>query len=331
MKFTDKNNMLKNCTLLICGPLTSVVKEDQLISDFLLLNELKNQYGLTIVVSTYSKEITQTLRNFQFTFIMNDDPGQDSYYTGLSILGSKTNKVTRNTTRMLTTTSLGLARVRTEYVVKTRAEILPSKIEYAQVLHQILENHLESQKIIFLAEHYTGLAYNQDKPLLLWVPDVFQIMRTSDGLKLWKGALELWQKYKTSLIGKSFYVDLANEQVLGLSFVHNFIKPISARSVKGYHRYSCSLRFILANLKLELHMFKTVYYDALFLGAGRFRWNDKLSPTTSLPIFLTKKQMYLTVLKFLVRGRFYLLQSVVFRLFHFNLIRKWRLRNQLNK
>jgi hypothetical protein len=331
MKFNNSSKMLSNCTLLISGPLTSTVKENQLIKDFSMLNELKNRYGLKIVVSTYSNELTPALRNFQFRFVLNDDPGQDCYYTGLGILRSKTNKVTRNTTRMLTTTSFGLSEVKTEYVVKTRVEILPSKIEFAQALNQILEDFLESEKIVFLAEHYTGLAYTEKKPVLLFVPDVFQIMRTSDGLKLWEGALELWHKYRTNLTGNSFHIDLANEQVLGLSLVHNFIKPISERSLKRYHRYNCSLKFIRANLKFELEMFKSVYYDALFLGQGRFRWNNKTSLTIILPLHQTRIQKYLAVVKFLVRGRFFLLGSVIFRLIHFILRYSWLLRSNLNK
>jgi hypothetical protein len=331
MKFINRRKMLANCTLLISGPLTSTVKEDQLLNAFSVLNELKNRYGLKIVVSTYSNELTPALRNFQFRFVLNGDPGKDCYYTGLAILGSKTNKLARNTTRMLNTTSLGLSQVKTEYVIKTRVEILPSKIEFAQVLNKILEDYLESEIIVFLAEHYTGLAYSEKKPLLLWIPDGFQIMRTSDCLKLWEGALELWQKYRTSLVGNFFHVDLANEQLLGLSLVHNFIKPISERSLKRYHRYTCSLKFIRANLKFERQMFKSVYYDALFLGEGRFRWNNKTSPTIAMPIHQTVIQKYLTVLNFLVRGRFFLLRSAISRLIHFILRYNRALRSSLNK
>ena len=331
MKFNNSSKMLSNCTLLISGPLTSTVKENQLIKDFSMLNELKNRYGLKIVVSTYSNELTPALRNFQFRFVLNDDPGQDYYSTGLAIFGSKTNNVKRNTTRMLTTTSFGLSQVKTEYVVKTRVEILPSKIEFAQVLNNILEDFLESEKIVFLAEHYTGLAYSEKKPMLLWVPDVFQIMRTSDGLKLWEGALELWNKYRTNLVGNSLHVDLANEQVLGLSLVHNFIKPINERSLKRFHRYNCSLKFIRANLEFEFEMFKSIYYDKLFLGQGRFRWNNKTSPTIILPIRQTKIQKYLAVINFLVRGRCFLLGSVISRLTHFILRYSRLLRSNLNK
>lgn len=331
MEFSDKRKMLVNCTLLISGPLISTIKEEQLIKSFSILNDLKNQYSLTIIISTYQNELTQALRNFPFTFILNHDPGPDTYYTGLAILRSKTNKVTRNTTRMLSTTSLGLSQVRTEFVIKTRAEILPSKTEFAQVLFQILENNLESEKIVFLAEHYTGLSYSEKKPLLLWTPDVFQIMRTSDGLKMWEGALDLWKKYKKNFVGKSIHVVLANEQVLGLSLVHNFIKPLSEKKLKRYHRYSCSLRFIRANLKFEHQMFRSVHYDALFLGEGRFRWNNKLSPTITLPISQTNTRKYLTVLNFLIRGRYFLFKSLISRFINFCLEYKSGFRNKLDK
>ncbi len=303
--------MLANCTLLISGPLISRVKENELIKYFSLLNDLKNRYGLTILISTYPNELTQALKNFQFRFILNDDPGLDYYFSGAAILGQRINKLTRNTTRMLATTSLGLSQVRTEYVIKTRVEILPSKIEFAQALYRVLENFSESEIIVFLAEQYTGLTYSEKTPLLLWVPDTFQIMRTRDGLKLWRGALDLWQKYKINLVGSSFNTDLANEQILGLSLVDNFIKPLSERMVKKFHRHTCSLQFIRANLKFEFYLFRSVYYDELFLGEGRFRWNKKQTPTITLPLSQTKIQKKLIVLNFLVRGRIFNLRRVL--------------------
>jgi hypothetical protein len=329
MKFDNKHKMLANCTLLISGPLVSRVKENELIKYFLILNELKNQYGLTIIISTYPNELTQALKNFQFRFILNDDPGLDCYYTGAAILKSRTNIVTRNTTRMLSTTSSGLSQVRTEYVIKTRVEILPSKIEFAQALYQVLENYLESEVIVFLAEHYTGLTYTENKPLLLWMPDVFHIMRTNDSLKLWVGALNLWQKYKINLVGRSFNVDLANEQVLGLSLVHNFIKPISKKNLKKYHRYTCSMKFIRANLIFENYMFRSIYYDELFLGHGRFRYPNKQTPTVTLPLSQTKKQKIFIVFNFFVRGRIFLIKSLFCQLMHFSSFIENRIRNKL--
>lgn len=327
MKFNNKHKMLANCTLLISGPLISRVKENELIKYFSILNELKNQYGLIIVISTYPNELTQALKNFQFRFILNNDPGLDSYYTGIKKLGKRANKVTRNTTRMLSTTSLGLSQVRTEYVIKTRVEILPSKIEFARVLYRVLENYLESEIIVFLAEQYTGLTYSEKTPLLLWVPDTFQIMRTRDGLKLWEGALDLWQKYKINLVGRSFNTDLANEQVLGLSLVNNFIEPLSERIVKKFHRNTCSLQFIRANLKFEFYLFRSVYYDALFLGEGRFRWNKKQSPTITLPLSQTKIQKNLIVLNFLVRAQIFNLRRILSKTINLLTQFKYRIRN----
>jgi len=329
MKFNNKQKMLENCTLLISGPLISRVKENELMIYFSILNDLKNKYGLTILISTYPNELTKALKNFNFRFILNDDAGIDCYYTGTAVFRSRKNKVTRNTTRMLSTTSLGLSHVRTEYVVKTRVEILPSKIEFAQVLYCILENYLESEKIVFLAEQYTGLTYSEKTPLLLWVPDTFQIMRTRDSLTLWKGALDLWQKYKINLVGRSFNIDLANEQVLGLSLFHNFIKPLSNKRVKKFHRHTCNLYFIRANLEFEFFLFRSVYYDELFLREGRFRWNNKLSPTVSLPLSQTKIQKNLIVLNFLVRGRFFLIRMLFYKLIDFYSRIKSRIRNNL--
>jgi hypothetical protein len=305
--------MLENFTLLISGPLISRVKENELIKYFSILNDAKNQYGLTIVISTYPNELTQSLKNFQFCFILNDDPGPDYCNTGAVILGFRTNKTNRNTTRMLSTTSLGLSQVRTEYVVKTRVEILPSKIEFAQALHHILENNLESEIIIVLQELYAGLTYTKKIPTFLWVPDTFQIMRTRDGLKLWGGALDLWQKYKINLVGRSWNVDLANEQVLGLSLVHNFIKPLSERKVKKFHRYTCSLQFIRASFKFESYLFRSVYYDDLFLGGGRFTRGKKLVPAIRLPISKTKTQENLIVLNFFIRGQILKLRMRFFK------------------
>ena len=327
MKFNNKHKMLANCTLLISGPLISRVKENELIKYFSILNELKNQYGLIIVISTYPNELTQALKNFQFRFILNNDPGLDSYYTGVKKLGKRANKVSRNTTRMLSTTSLGLSQVRTEYVIKTRVEILPSKIEFARVLYRVLENYLESEVIVFLAEQYTGLTYSEKTPLLLWVPDTFQIMRTRDGLKLWEGALDLWQKYKMNLVGRPFNTDLANEQVLGLSLVNNFIEPLSERIVKKFHRNTCSLQFIRANLKFEFYLFRSVYYDALFLGEGRFRWNKKQSPTITLPLSQTKIQKNVIVLNFLVRAQIFNLRRILSKTINLLPKFKYRIRN----
>lgn len=318
MKSNNEREMLRNCTLLISGPLISRVDENQLIKSFTILSNLKDKYGLNIMISTYQNELTLALQIFQFEFILNNDPGQDFFYTGQSILASRTNKLSRNTTRMLSTTSLGLSLVKTEYVIKTRVEILPSKIEFAQALHQVLENYSETEIIVFLAEHYTGLKYSENKPLLLWIPDVFHIMRTNDGLKLWKGALDLWRTYKVDFVARSFHVGLANEQVLGLSLVHNFIKPISERGLKRYHRYTCSLRFIRAHLKFENYMFRSLYYDELFLGEGRFRWSDKRSPTIKLPLHQTKKQNYLTALNYLIRARFFQLRFILSKLINFS-------------
>ena len=329
MKFDNKNKMLANCTLLISGPLVSRVKENELVKYFLILNEIKNQYGLTIVISTYPDELTQALKNFQFSFILNDDPGLDCYYTGARILGSRTNIVTRNTTRMLRTTSSGLSQVRTEYVIKTRVEILPSKIEFAQALYQVLENYSESEVIVFLAEHYTGLTYSENKPLLLWIPDVFHIMRTNDSLKLWVGALNLWHRYKINLVGRSFHVDLANEQILGLSLVHNFIKPISKKHLQKHHRYTCSMKFIRANLMFENYMFRSIYYDTLFLGEGRFRYPNKQSPTVTLPLSQSKIQKILIVLNFFVRGRVFLVKSLFSKSTYFSSFIEHRIRNRL--
>lgn len=316
MNLVSSQKVLSNCTLLISGPLLSRVGEDQLIEKFSLLSELKNVFGLRILISTYHDELSLSLKDYQFRFILNDDPGEDCFYTGQNIFRKERNRVTRNITRMLSTTSRGLSQVDTKYVIKTRVEILPSKIEFAHALSQLIEDDQQSRMIVFLAEHYTGLTYSEEKPLLLWVPDVFQIMRTKDCAKLWAGALVLWRDYKTYFVGKSFNVDLANEQILGLSLVHNFIKPISKRHLRNFHRYNCSIRFIKANFKFEFNMFKSVYYDTLYLGEGRFRWDKKLTPTIALPLTLTRKQRYFIAIAFFIRGKFFQLKSLVTMIFH---------------
>jgi len=311
MELNFRQKLLSNCTLLISGPLLSRVGEDQLIERFSLLSELKNEFGLRILISTYHDELSLSLRNYQFSFILNNDPGEDYIVTGQNIFRKETNRVTRNTTRMLSTTSKGLSEVDTKYVVKTRVEILPSKIEFAHALHQLILDDQKSRVIVFLAEHYTGLTYSEKKPLLLWVPDTFQIMRTKDCAQLWAGALVLWRDYKTYFVGKSLNIDLANEQILGLALVHKFIKPMSKTRLRNFHRYQSSIRFIKANLKFESYMFKSVYYDTLYLGEGRFRWDKKLTPTIVLPLNLTRKQKYSIVMAFFIRGKFFLLKSLV--------------------
>lgn len=311
MELVYTQKVLSNCTLLISGPLLSRVGEDKLIEKFSLLNELKDKFGLKILISTYYDELNLRLRDYEFSFILNDDPGQDCIYTRQNIFRTEINRITRNTTRMLSTTSKGLSEVDTKYVVKTRVEILPSKIEFAHALHQLIKADQKSRVIVFLAEHYTGLTYSEEKPLLLWVPDTFQIMRTKDCAKLWAGALDLWRDYKTYFVGKSLNIDLANEQILGLSLVHNFIKPMSKTQLRNYHRYKCSIRFIKANLRFEFYMFKSVYYDTLYLGKGRFRWDKKLTPTIALPLTLSKKQKYSIVIAFFIKGKFFQLKSLV--------------------
>lgn len=296
--------MLDNCSLIICGPLINRISEEKLIESFALLKRLELECGLEIIISTYKSEITGALASFNFKTIINNDPGSDSANGGLATFGLQKKITTRNTTRMLTTTLAGLSQANRPIVIKTRVEILPENMNFAEALHHTIQNLNEHVKIIFLSEHYFG-PLRDEKPVLAWLPDTFQIMKTKDSIKLWSAALDIWQVNKKFWLGKRLHCDITNEQILGLSYQKIFLNHSKPKITKNFHRFKFNLSLFNLAYICETEQYKSVNFADMFLTTSRLMRFDRFFSVNKLSLPNPKINKTLLLIRYILKRLHY--------------------------
>lgn len=213
---------------------------------------------MTVAVSTYIGEPLPG-RNFEeFSFIRVSDPGPDTSRT----MG-RTKSADRNTSRMIECTIAGLRQVKTDYVVKSRVELLPMSHAFENEVPSILSEMETKQELLiaFLGTHYQGLTRDV-KNAFLWIPDTFQIMRTSQALDLWEGAQKYWEAHRSDWMNQRKMI--SNEQILGLSLARMVGRELSQKTIVNFSK--SKLNKEIYNAQKELEHRHTFLLNTISLG-----------------------------------------------------------------
>ena len=265
-----KLSLLGSSTFLISGPVGTRVEEPLLIHRFEGLKEISQRTNMSVAISTYVDEPIPLQISSMCHVTRISDPGIDrntrSDRDGTIILG--------NTSRMLACTIAGLLEVETEYVVKSRIEVLPKDSNFESAVERALTD-LEfhpGRIMAFMAMHYQSLE-NNPKGTFLFIPDIFQVMRTSQALELWKGAQSYWETYgrKWSAQRKDF----ANEQIMGLSLAKLTGQELNKIDLEKFHRNTFNKNIVSIQQDFERNRILTLQCQSLGLHESRLTSRDK--------------------------------------------------------
>ena len=225
---------------------------------------------MSVAITTYVDEPIPLQISNMCRVTRVSDPGIDkntrSDREGTIILG--------NTSRMLSCTIAGLLEVETEYVVKSRIEVLPKDSNFESAVDRALADlEFHPERIMaFMAMHYQSLEKNP-KGTFLFIPDIFQVMRTSQALELWKGAQSYWETYgrKWSAQRKDF----ANEQIMGLSLAKLTHQELNKIDLENFHRNTFNKKIFFIQQDFERNRILTLQLQSLGLFDSRLTLMDK--------------------------------------------------------
>jgi hypothetical protein len=259
--------VLQNFTLVISGPIKSRLAEDKLKIRLNYLQNLSINHGLKVIISTYKNELPAWANKKIFKLIINDDPGIDDYRSGPWPMGQGQ----RNTSRMLYLTSNGISSVNTYFTIKSRIELLPNNAKFIEMCkyYELTASNYPNQ-ILVIKENYLGVC-NQEKSLLCWIPDTFQIMETKNLKAVWSTAEELWVKYKAKWHYRRKF-PLTNEQILGLSFYKRYLN-LPDDIIKNFYRFKYSRLIFKLNLIAESGYIRLYSFEEAGLTDSRLLKN----------------------------------------------------------
>lgn len=262
-------SLLGSSTFLISGPVGTRLEELLLIHRFEAIKEISRRTNMSIAITTYVDEPIPLQISTMCRVTRISDPGIDkntrSDREGTIVLG--------NTSRMLACTIAGLLEVETEYVIKSRIEVLPKNCNFESAVERALadlEIHPE-RFMAFMAMHYQSLGRNT-KNAFLFIPDVFQVMRTNQALELWKGAQNYWETYgrKWSAQRKDF----ANEQIMGLSLAKLTNQELNKKDLENFHRNKFNKKIFLIQQDFERNRILTLQSQSLSFFDSRLTSTD---------------------------------------------------------
>lgn len=253
---------LSDVTLVIAGPVKSRQTELELIEKIKHLQYLIDKTGLSVIFSTYEFELSMNiLKSPNLEIIINEDPGSDQANLNGTYL--KTPDY-RNTSRMLISTLAGVKKVKTKYTVKTRIELMPVNDKFIKICTESIDILKNNEKaVLFLGNHYRGIGIqNYHKSGQLgWLPDTFQIMRTTEIVNVWQNAFYIWDKNKKYWLSRKTVYPVSNEQIIGISYIQcrsNFQQKFK---IQKFHRYTLSVRMLYFQYRLEKSSFRALNYE----------------------------------------------------------------------
>jgi hypothetical protein len=138
-----------------------------------------------------------------------------------------------------------------------------------------------------MAMHYQSLSMNT-KSAFLFIPDIFQVMRTKQALELWKGAQNYWETYaeKWSTQPKAF----ANEQIMGISLAKLTNQELNKKDLKKFHRNKFNKKIFLIQQDFECNRIFTLQSQGLSFFDSRLtsidnehreQWDKTIFPDDS--------------------------------------------------
>lgn len=246
-------------TLLVAGPIRSRLSKGFTLQD--LENSLKafkiaSPTG-KIIISTYDAEFPREFHALVDSIVINEDPGIDYFQANPWPIASDGRRSGANYKRLLTSTLAGLKACDEGFVIKTRVELLPQESEIFSSWLQKCFMGFESNstiKIGFFVEHYSGIGFSING-LLGGVPDTLQIGRRADLVRVWEKASLFWEQHSNILTRKSKRFPLTSEQLIGMSFLHEFYGFNMDKRVRKLDRYYRSLGLVRAITKSEKEAF----------------------------------------------------------------------------
>jgi len=277
--------MLSEFSLIIAGPLKSRISEELLVQKLRDLVKIQDILGFKLIFVTYPDEFPNFNLSLPNLVIKIADPGSDDFRSGPELLGYQK----RNTTRMLLSVTEGLKKSYTRYSIRTRVELLPQLLKINDFANTCLaaQKHIDQNYlgIAFISEHYYGLS-RQEKGVHTWLPDTFQIMKTSDMKTIWDTAHQIWNKNKNMWHDIKVSFPLANEQIMGLAFlIHLSSNEIGPR-IDRFHRFNWDKKLIQYNKLAESEKFYTFKFNSSGLSQSKLnsRFEKRKQMGAKLPV-----------------------------------------------
>ena len=249
---------LGSSTFLISGPVGTRLEELLLIQRFEAIKEISRRTNMSLAITTYVDEPIPLQISNMCRVTRISDPGIDK-----NTRSDREGTIDmRNTSRMLACTIAGLLEVETEYVIKSRIEVLPKNSNFESSVERALtdlEIHPE-RFMSFVAMHYQSLGMNT-KSAFLFMPDIFQVMRTNQALELWKGAQNYWETY-----GKKWSAQrkvITNEQIMGLSLAKLTNQELNKKDLENFYRNKFNKEIFLIQQDFERNRILTLQCQSL--------------------------------------------------------------------
>jgi hypothetical protein len=112
----------------------------------------------------------------------------------------------------------------------------------------------------FMAMHYQSLGMNT-KSLFLFIPDIFQVMRTNQAVELWKGAQNYWETYARKWSAQRNVI--TNEQIMGLSLAKLTNQELNKKDLENFHRNKFNKKIFLIQQDFERNRILTLQSQSL--------------------------------------------------------------------
>jgi hypothetical protein len=246
-------------TLLVAGPIRSRLSKGFTLQDLeISLRAFKIALpGGKIVVSTYEAEFPPEFHDLVDSIVINEDPGIDYFQANPWPIASDGRGNGANYKRLMSSTLAGLKACDEGFVIKTRVELLPQESEvFSSWLRNCLMEFESNStiKIGFFLEHYSGISFSING-LLGGIPDTLQIGRKADLVRIWEKASLFWRQHSNILTRKSKRFPLTSEQLIGMSFLHEFYGFNIDKRVGKLGRYYRSLGLVRVIIQSEKQAF----------------------------------------------------------------------------
>ena len=277
---------------LVSGPLSEFGDTNSTVE---LFNEIQSQLSQyhslnkIILVTTKPFKFDRRKLDSRIVYIELIDPGPDTRSNW-----RQNSRTEWNVSRMFFSTISGLRQCSQPWTLKTRIELLPSIESVSNHLKSIGEIILKLEEspdgsISFIQEGYFGPTQPY-KGIILWIPDTWNIMSSTNLANLWEAAFEIWREFKS----KGFWdsrTTLSVEQLLGKAYYQQHIK---VDTYDFNSRYDFQLALYRANRYAEKYLFYPISYTNLHLKIGKFhhlynsrQWSRKRNEMVTLLRFLT--------------------------------------------
>ena len=260
-------------SLVISGPiksrLTNKISEEDIRKSIKIFRKINVENE--VIFSTYKNEIPKYLYEIADNIVINKDPGPDRFKLNpWPISNEKTN--VSNISRMLTTTVNGIKSSSNKIIIKSRIELLPNdenkfRNQMDKILNEI--NLIDTSKIVFLTEHFTGISFVIDGTLAV-VPDTFQIASKETILRLWSESDLFWKYNKKILTRKKIKFPITNEQLLGFNYLNLYCNfPLEQEKLK-LKKYYFSMPLIKSQILAEKNNYHLFDYKTFGLSVNYF-------------------------------------------------------------